>query len=130
MPSNTLTGPTQCDLHDFVFCRFVGFKSLCIWLSYFLVPRVSQREKLLVMGVWYIPVVRGPHFFYVLCWLRFAAYYCADQERILYPPVSNVCIPSVKIREYFVMDGATTTITTTTTREYFVMDGQLTEGES
>ena len=52
MPRNTQTGPTQCDLHNSVLCRFRWHQEFCAFgLFYLLVLRVSARGKILVVRV-------------------------------------------------------------------------------
>ena len=53
------------------------------------------------------------------------------QAGLLLPVEVHICcllsnlVRGASFREYFVMDGLTSTATTTVTREYFVMNGQL-----
>ena len=57
--------------------------------------------------------------------------FCTVQAGLLLPVEAHICcllsnlVRGASFREYFVMDGLTSTATTTVTREYFVMDGQL-----
>ena len=84
MPSNTLTGPTQCDLHDFVFCRFCWFQEFVHLVESFSCSPRSLREKNCWSWACGILQLTRPHFFCLrLVSAAVAAYYCIERERKL-----------------------------------------------